>query len=188
MDQNKSMNNNRSSKTNLYLWDCKYILYVLYRQYDSDLMLWEEEPIFLGATLHIIHSFILGIHFFIQYLDYFLFTFTGTVISSDPPHAQMTMSDLQRYHWIRYAFILFIFNFHLWLLCNGERNWVFATNSDFLITISLEQNVANLRYFKLWILLDQIIWVWNIKGLLNSKINLLFKNKNKVTTLYSGSE
>jgi len=31
--------------------------------------------------------------------------------------------------------------------------------------MSLEPNVADLRYFKLWILLDQIIWVWNIKGL-----------------------
>ena len=50
-----------------------------------------------------------------------------------------------------------------------ERNWVFATNSDFLITISLEPNVADLRYFKLWILLDQIIWVWNIKGLQHFK-------------------
>ena len=29
----------------------------------------------------------------------------------------------------------------------------------------METNVADLRYFKLWILLDQIIWVWNIKGL-----------------------
>ena len=33
------------------------------------------------------------------------------------------------------------------------RNWVFATNSDFLDTIFLEPNVADLRYFKLWILL-----------------------------------
>ena len=69
-----------------------YVLYVLYRQYDSDLILWEEEPIFLGLTLHIIHSFLESI-FYSQYLGYFLFTFTGTVISSDPPHAQMTMSD-----------------------------------------------------------------------------------------------
>ena len=52
---------------------------------------------------------------------------------------------------------------NLWI-CWG-RNWVFATNSDFLISISLEPNVADLRYFKLWILLDQIIWVWNIKDL-----------------------
>ena len=29
--------------------------------------------------------------------------------------------------------------------------------SDFLISISLEPNVGDLRYFKLWILLDQII-------------------------------
>ena len=33
-------------------------------------------------------------------------------------------------------------------------------NSDFLITISLEPNVVDLRYFKLYILLDQIIKIW----------------------------
>ena len=43
-----------------------------------------------------------------------------------------------------------------------RRNWVFATNSDFLIPISLHPNVLDLRFFKLWILLDQIITVWNI--------------------------
>ena len=37
------------------------------------------------------------------------------------------------------------------------RNWVFATNSDFLIPISLDSNVVNLWYFKLWLLLDHII-------------------------------
>ena len=54
-----------------------------------------------------------------------------------------------------------------------ERNWVFATNSDFLITISLEPNAADLRYLKLWILLDEIIWVWNIKGLQNRFLKIL---------------
>ena len=53
-------------------------------------------------------------------------------------------------------------------------NWVFATNSDFPITISLEPNVVALRYFKLWILLDQIIWVWNIiKGLQHRVLKIL---------------
>ena len=37
------------------------------------------------------------------------------------------------------------------------RNWVFATNSDFLIQISLQSNNVDLNYFKLWILLEQII-------------------------------
>ena len=46
-----------------------------------------------------------------------------------------------------------------------KRNWVFATNSNFPIVITLQPNVVDLRYFKLWILLDQIIQVWNIKGL-----------------------
>ena len=30
---------------------------------------------------------------------------------------------------------------------------------------SMKPNLVDLRYFKLWILLNQIIWVWNIKGL-----------------------
>ena len=47
----------------------------------------------------------------------------------------------------------------LWLLCSkdSQRNWVFATNFDFLIPISLQPNDIDLRYFKLWFLLDQII-------------------------------
>ena len=43
-----------------------------------------------------------------------------------------------------------------------EWNWVFATNSDFLIFVSLQHNVAYHRYFKLCILMAQIIKVWNI--------------------------
>ena len=39
------------------------------------------------------------------------------------------------------------------------------TNSDFLIPLSLQPNVVDPRYFKLWIMMDQIIKVWNIKGL-----------------------
>ena len=35
----------------------------------------------------------------------------------------------------------------------------------FLITISLEPNVGDPRFFKLWILLGQIFWAWIIKGL-----------------------
>ena len=65
-----------------------------------------------------------------------------------------------------------------WDNCTGiymhsQRNWAFATKSDFLITISLEPNVADLRYFKLWILLDQIIWVWNLKDLQHRVLKLL---------------
>ena len=45
---------------------------------------------------------------------------------------------------------------------NGIR--VFATNSDFLIPISLLSNVIDLRYFKQGIVWDQVnIWVWIIK-------------------------
>ena len=34
-----------------------------------------------------------------------------------------------------------------------NHDWVFATNSDFRVTISLQPNVVDIRYFKLWILL-----------------------------------
>ena len=38
-----------------------------------------------------------------------------------------------------------------------KRNWVFATNSDFLIPITLQPVFLDLWYFKLLILLDQIV-------------------------------
>ena len=37
----------------------------------------------------------------------------------------------------------------------GQRKWVFATNSNFLIPLSLQPNVVELRYFKLRIRFDQ---------------------------------
>ena len=54
-----------------------------------------------------------------------------------------------------------------------QRNWIFVTNSDFLITISLKPNVADLTYFKQCILLDQIIWVWNIEDLQHRVLKIL---------------
>ena len=42
---------------------------------------------------------------------------------------------------------------------SDRKNRVF-----YLIPVSLQPNVGDLRYFKLWIVLDQIIQVWNIKG------------------------
>ena len=38
-----------------------------------------------------------------------------------------------------------------------KRNWVFVTNSDFLIHKSLKPNVVDLWYFKLWNLFGWII-------------------------------
>ena len=46
----------------------------------------------------------------------------------------------------------------------SQKSWVFATNSDFLISISLQPNAVDLRYFKLLILINKITKVWNIKG------------------------
>ena len=45
---------------------------------------------------------------------------------------------------------------NLWKLIDRQRNWVFATNCDFIIPISLDSNVVDLWYFKQWLLLDQI--------------------------------
>ena len=39
----------------------------------------------------------------------------------------------------------------------ANKNWFFATNSDFLIPKSLQPNVVDPWYFKLWIMLEQII-------------------------------
>ncbi len=56
----------------------------------------------------------------------------------------------------------------------------------------MEQNVADLRYFKLWILLDQIIWVWNIKcsqhrvlKILRFKCFILFQRLNSFSKRYT---
>ena len=38
-------------------------------------------------------------------------------------------------------------------------------NTNFLIPISLKTDVADLWYFKLWLILGQIVKVWYIKGL-----------------------
>ena len=62
------------------------------------------------------------------------------------------------------VFIVYFVNlyevlWHLW-----QRNWVVVTNSDFLIPIFWQPSVLGLRYFKLRILSDQIIQVYNFKG------------------------
>ena len=44
----------------------------------------------------------------------------------------------------------------------AERNWVFATNSDLTIAISLQPDVLNLWYFKLSLLDLKWFVVWNV--------------------------
>ena len=46
-----------------------------------------------------------------------------------------------------------------------QRNWVFATNSNFLIPISMQPDVANLWYFKPLIFQTCIIWSNRIHSL-----------------------
>ena len=53
-------------------------------------------------------------------------------------------------------------------------NWVFGINSDLKIPIYLQPNVVGLRYFKLWILLYQII-----KGL-NPQVVEILNDQNQV--------
>ena len=74
------------------------------------------------------------------------------------------------YHTFDFLSIFISTIFFLLKICkkikkNSQKSWVFDTNSDFLIPISLQPNVVDLRYFKLWILLHQIILVWNIKSI-----------------------
>ena len=72
------------------------------------------------------------------------------------------------------SFVTYIYNFrqplvtsslviHGWVTVNVVilylSTFKFDTNSDFLIPISLQPNVVDLRYFKLWIMLHQIILV-----------------------------
>ena len=61
----------------------------------------------------------------------------------------------------------FLFKKHL------QSHWAFATNSDFLIPISVQPDVIDLRYFKLWLLLYQTIKILNIKGLHNLVVQVL---------------
>ena len=55
------------------------------------------------------------------------------------------------------------FSFKIW--SQFLWTWLFVTNYYFLISISLQSNAVDLRYYILWFLLDERIKVWNIKGL-----------------------
>ena len=45
--------------------------------------------------------------------------------------------------------------------------WIFTTNTYFLISISVQLNAVDFTHLKLWIMIDHINLVWNIKGLLH---------------------
>ena len=53
-----------------------------------------------------------------------------------------------------------------------QRNWVFATNSNFLIPKSLQPGGVDLWYFKLWLFDLPKTKVWNFKGLRNRVVNI----------------
>ena len=59
-------------------------------------------------------------------------------------------------------------NLNIFIISNVSKAFrkelVLASNSDFLIPLSLKPNVGDFKHFKLWILLYPIIKVWNIKG------------------------
>ena len=59
--------------------------------------------------------------------------------------------------WIIFFLSCMQYNKYFFLV---KRNWVFATNSDFFYPYSsffaTQYGISNLKYFKLWILLDQI--------------------------------
>ena len=51
----------------------------------------------------------------------------------------------------------------LWMIKFSKRNWVFATNSNFLIPISFQPYSVNLWYFKFRFFYPTEFKVWNIK-------------------------
>jgi len=55
--------------------------------------------------------------------------------------------------------IYIVMNVHGFNSCKGTL----AKNSNFLILLSLQHYVVDLWYFKLWILLVQIVKVWNVR-------------------------
>ena len=66
-----------------------------------------------------------------------------------------------------------------------ERNWVFVTNSNCLIPISLQSDYVNLWYFKLRLFgLTEFI-VWNIKDLRHGRkrLNTEMPQKNRIIKL-----
>ena len=54
-----------------------------------------------------------------------------------------------------------------YLINFDKKNWDFATNSNFLIHVSLQPDGVNLQYFKLSLCDIKEFIVWNIKGLRN---------------------
>ena len=61
-----------------------------------------------------------------------------------------------------------------------ERNWVFDTNFNFLIPKYLQTNVVDLKYFKLLVMLDQIVKVWI------SKVYIIrLKRRNRLSFHFS---
>ena len=57
-----------------------------------------------------------------------------------------------------------------------QRNWVFATNSNFLSPISLQSDRVNLWYFKLWLFNIMEFIIWNIWGLKHLVTKILWKD------------
>ena len=80
--------------------------------------------------------------------------------------------DLQKVPWKRTkktAFIWFVYSSFISYLKFRkhyfQRNWVFATNLNVLILISMQPYGVNLCYFKLILFYLTEFIVWNIKGL-----------------------
>ena len=53
-----------------------------------------------------------------------------------------------------------------------QRNWVFATNLNFLIPISLQFDKVHIWYFKLILFNIKAFIVWNIKYVLHQIVNI----------------
>jgi len=103
---------------------------------------------------------------FLQYLKFKVFNVgVSTIWEGIRNNAIKTYLIRKKPVLIFIVLLFWIFNRYFLLL----RNWVFATNSDFLTSISLPLNVVDLWYFKILILLEifkiSFCNYWNYKFL-----------------------
>ena len=102
---------------------------------------------------------------FVWPLSYWIWDFFNNFLLIDTTDRSKISSDQKRFFITLSLYPLSFFTNTPFKQIDFLGYWVFSTNTDFLIPISLQDNVVDLRYLKLGILLDLIIKFWNIMNL-----------------------
>ena len=131
-----------------------YILHIHYSNILHDtLFIYFTCTSFIYFTWYIIQIFYMyTIHIF--YMIHYMHVFFIYKIEPAPKNSLEAELNIFR---IRHLHDLEFLSKELSLCKKSHSNWVFATNSDFLIPIILQPVFLDLWYFKLLILLDQIV-------------------------------